>query len=181
MNRDCVFIDTSRLSNLIPPYLLLQIRYAIAQERAPADARFSLVQECRGAFAAVQFVFSLITQRGLSQCGSGHIHEGGFDRPIMKCEGCKVLSCFRHDLPWVRPLSIPLYRLGTIEIISCSMQHYDTTCEEFGVQLAADVNNAASKAYIDSNTKTCPKCKEPYVTTQNSFLVAHIHFITPQN
>lgn len=36
------------------------------------------------------------------QCGSGQIHVGGSDRPIMRCQGCNARSCFRHDSPWVR-------------------------------------------------------------------------------
>jgi len=73
------------------------------------------------------------------QCGSGQIHEGGFDRPIMKCQGCSQLSCFRHDLPW----------------------HYNQTCEEVDILLARNVDDLASRAYVQSNTKPCPKCREP--------------------
>jgi len=74
-----------------------------------------------------------------TQCGSGQIHEGGFDRPIMKCQGCNQLSCFRHDLPW----------------------HYDRTCEEVDALLETNENDLASRAYVESNTKPCPLCAEP--------------------
>lgn len=73
-----------------------------------------------------------------AECGSGQIHEGGHDAPIMRCGGCKQLSCFTHDLPW----------------------HHGKTCQEMDVTLARNANDAASKAYIESKTKPCPKCRE---------------------
>ncbi|KAF8319085.1 hypothetical protein DL93DRAFT_2225496 [Clavulina sp. PMI_390] len=72
-------------------------------------------------------------------CGSGQIHEGGSDHPIMKCVGCKALSCFKHDVPW----------------------HYEMTCEDFDATLEADVNHAATRAYVASQTKPCPECARP--------------------
>jgi len=74
-----------------------------------------------------------------AQCGSGQIHEGGFDHPIMKCQGCKELSCFRHDLPW----------------------HYNQTCEEMDNLLERNVDDIASRAYMEACTKPCPLCREP--------------------
>ncbi|KAF8319086.1 hypothetical protein DL93DRAFT_2075406 [Clavulina sp. PMI_390] len=74
-----------------------------------------------------------------ADCGSGQIHDGGNDYPIMKCTACQALSCFKHDVPW----------------------HYEMTCEDFDATLEADVNHAASKAYVASQTKQCPECKKP--------------------
>ncbi|KAF8319082.1 hypothetical protein DL93DRAFT_2075402 [Clavulina sp. PMI_390] len=73
------------------------------------------------------------------ECGSGQIHDGGEDMPIMRCVACQDLSCFKHDLPW----------------------HYHQTCDEFDGTLEKDVNFAASKAYIASNAKLCPDCQRP--------------------
>jgi len=74
-----------------------------------------------------------------AQCGSGQIHDGGVDRPIMKCQGCKDLSCFLHDLPW----------------------HYSKTCEEMDIELEKNENELASRVYIAAHTKPCPQCREP--------------------
>jgi len=73
-----------------------------------------------------------------AQCGSGQIHDGGVDRPIMRCHGCNELSCFRHDIPW----------------------HYEQTCEEVDLLLSTNVNDVASRTYVISNTKPCPVCSE---------------------
>ncbi|KAG9014390.1 hypothetical protein FRB94_012796 [Tulasnella sp. JGI-2019a] len=75
----------------------------------------------------------------VATCGSGQLHEGGATFPIMKCGGCKALSCFVHDVPW----------------------HTSKTCQEFDVVVRDNVDEAASRAYVDSKTKPCPECREP--------------------
>lgn len=44
-----------------------------------------------------------------SECGSGHVHEGGPNTPIFQCNACEERFCVVHEVPW----------------------HQDETCEAF--------------------------------------------------
>ncbi|CAG8434090.1 5291_t:CDS:2 [Diversispora eburnea] len=69
-----------------------------------------------------------------ASCGSGQIHFGGDDAPIMTCNACKAKSCYIHDVPW----------------------HKGKTCEEYEkFRKGAD---AATTDYLQRETKPCPKC-----------------------
>ncbi|KAL7923196.1 hypothetical protein ACQKWADRAFT_326132 [Trichoderma austrokoningii] len=76
-----------------------------------------------------------------SDCGSGQLHDGGNDAPIMKCTSCGNLTCFHHKKPW----------------------HTGLTCKEFDEQAAASARHkdedAASTDTIKKVTKDCPECK----------------------
>jgi hypothetical protein len=71
------------------------------------------------------------------ECESGQIHDGsGGD--IFSCAACGYKSCSRCERPW----------------------HHGETCEQYTARLVAvDGNEAASTAFILSNTKECPGCK----------------------
>ncbi|KAK4121569.1 hypothetical protein N657DRAFT_647749 [Parathielavia appendiculata] len=85
-------------------------------------------------------------------CGSGQIHEGGTDQPIVKCAGCGSKTCFACKVPW----------------------HVGMTCAEWtkfeaptgtSNETPTEILNRrawelrASKATIERTTKPCPKCK----------------------
>ncbi|KAK4097684.1 hypothetical protein N658DRAFT_569186 [Parathielavia hyrcaniae] len=90
-------------------------------------------------------------------CGSGQIHEGGSDQPIVKCAGCGSKTCFSCKVPW----------------------HVDVTCAEWASFMAptsdktakepprsaAEIFNEqakelrASTEIIHKTTKPCPNCR----------------------
>jgi hypothetical protein len=71
------------------------------------------------------------------ECENGQIHDGsGGD--IFSCAACGYRSCSKCERPW----------------------HQDETCDQYTARLnAVDGNEAASAAFISSNTKECPSCK----------------------
>lgn len=70
------------------------------------------------------------------QCESGQIHDpSGGD--IFSCAACGYRSCSKCERPW----------------------HHEETCAQYTTRLdAVDGNEAASAAFIASNTKECPSC-----------------------
>ncbi|KAK6448156.1 hypothetical protein ACSS6W_003014 [Trichoderma asperelloides] len=74
-----------------------------------------------------------------SDCGSGQLHEGGSDEPIMKCNSCGNLTCSQHRVAW----------------------HKGLTCEQYDEKEAArhTEEDKASAETIKHVTKSCPKCK----------------------
>lgn len=75
-------------------------------------------------------------------CGSGQIHDGGDDQPIMTCSTCQYKTCFTHKMPW----------------------HPDQTCAEYEAERQILMEqNAASEKLIGEISKTCPnpKCGVP--------------------
>ncbi|KAK3488017.1 uncharacterized protein B0T23DRAFT_323735 [Neurospora hispaniola] len=80
-------------------------------------------------------------------CGSGHIHEGGYSQPIMKCPNGH-LSCYVHKVPW----------------------HKGMTCDEFDIvkknpdspaykqHLRQQEENKQSEKIIALTSKPCPSC-----------------------
>ncbi|RDI88617.1 hypothetical protein Vi05172_g1482 [Venturia inaequalis] len=71
------------------------------------------------------------------ECENGQIHDGsGGD--IFQCATCGYRSCAKCERPW----------------------HPEETCEQYTARLdAVDGNEAASAAFISTNTKECPSCK----------------------
>ena len=71
-------------------------------------------------------------------CGSGQIHEGGNDQPIMTCTTCKFKTCFTHKMPW----------------------HEGLTCGQYDAEQAERVRQeAASAKVLAKTTKACPNPK----------------------
>jgi hypothetical protein len=72
-------------------------------------------------------------------CGSGQIHDGGNDQPIMTCNSCGTKTCFTHQLPW----------------------HTDLTCTEYDDQQRQRLQQeAASVKFMKANNfKKCPNRK----------------------
>ena len=68
-------------------------------------------------------------------CGSGQIHDGGDDIPIMHCSACSAKTCFTHQLPY----------------------HDGMSCEQFDAHTALS-EAAADEAWILRETKPCPNC-----------------------
>ena len=72
-------------------------------------------------------------------CGSGQIHGGGNDQPIMTCTSCQFKTCFTHKMPW----------------------HAGQTCEQYDIkqQKKRTKQEAASAAFLAKETKICPNKK----------------------
>ncbi|CAG8487862.1 3259_t:CDS:2 [Acaulospora morrowiae] len=68
-------------------------------------------------------------------CGTGQIHLGDENSPIMTCWGCEKKTCFKHKVRW----------------------HEGKTCKEYDETLSEA--ESATRHFLDQNTKTCPKCK----------------------
>lgn len=67
-------------------------------------------------------------------CGSGQLHDGGEDSPIVTCRKCGDKMCFVHSIEW----------------------HEGDTCAEFQAKRDADKTEQASQRYLEKTTKTCP-------------------------
>jgi E3 ubiquitin-protein ligase RNF14 len=75
-------------------------------------------------------------------CGSGQIHAGGTDTPIVRCTACSSKTCFLHK----------------------SAYHDGLSCTDYDAQLAEA--EAASgiglvEAWLQRSTKPCPNCSTP--------------------
>ena len=71
-------------------------------------------------------------------CGSGQIHGGGNDQPIMTCTTCRFKTCFTHKMPW----------------------HKGLTCNQYDAKQAKRVRQeAASAEVLSKTTKVCPNPK----------------------
>lgn len=71
------------------------------------------------------------------ECENGQIHDGSGGN-IFQCSTCGYRSCAECERPW----------------------HQGETCEQYTARLdAVDGNEAASAAFISTNTKECPSCK----------------------
>ena len=73
-------------------------------------------------------------------CGSGQIHVGGNDTPIVRCTGCRAKTCFVHK----------------------SAYHDGLSCIEYDASLAEAEAESGSDALVEAwkqrHTKPCPKC-----------------------
>jgi hypothetical protein len=73
-------------------------------------------------------------------CGSGQIHDGGYENPIMTCNYCGFQTCFINKLPW----------------------HTGMTCPQFDAQPSdaerAEQEAASEKLLLDT-AQLCPGCK----------------------
>jgi hypothetical protein len=68
-------------------------------------------------------------------CGSGQIHGGGNDQPIMTCTTCHFKTCFAHKMPW----------------------HEGLTCMQYdNRQVERLRQETASAELLGKTTKTCP-------------------------
>jgi hypothetical protein len=70
-----------------------------------------------------------------SSCGSGQLHEGGAERPIVTCVACAKQSCFSCDVPW----------------------HSGVTCAAYQEAIRGD-STLATEALLMATTKKCPMC-----------------------
>ena len=73
-------------------------------------------------------------------CGSGQLHVGGNDTPIVRCTGCSAKTCFLHK----------------------SKYHDGLSCTEHDASIAEAEAEAGSEALNEAwklrNTKPCPNC-----------------------
>lgn len=67
-------------------------------------------------------------------CGSGQLHDGGEDSPIVTCRKCGDRMCFAHNIKW----------------------HEGDTCAEFQAKKDVDKTEQASQLHLKKTTKTCP-------------------------
>lgn len=67
-------------------------------------------------------------------CGSGQLHNGGKDSPILTCCKCGDKMCFVHNIKW----------------------HEGDTCAEFQAKKDVDKTEKASQLHLEETTKTCP-------------------------
>jgi hypothetical protein len=76
-------------------------------------------------------------------CGSGQIHVGGTDTPIMRCNGCNHKTCAVHKVSY----------------------HDGLSCTEYDASIAKAEAEAGSEAlqqaWKDRMTKPCPNCETP--------------------
>ena len=99
-----------------------------------------------------------------SNCGSGQIHEGGIDQPIVSCVACGHQTCFVHRVSWHagitcdewngRPTAFPTYSENEEEEdIYSSGETQTQTAEQRRVR-----EEQCSETTIRSITQPCPSC-----------------------
>ncbi|KAL3425489.1 ring finger [Phlyctema vagabunda] len=80
-------------------------------------------------------------------CGSGQIHGGGDDQPIMTCTSCNFRTCFTHKMP----------------------HHEGLSCKEYDVaQKKRAKEEAASAKLLAKTTKVCPNKRCASIVTKVS-------------
>ncbi|KAK5994382.1 E3 ubiquitin-protein ligase RNF19A-like protein [Cladobotryum mycophilum] len=91
-----------------------------------------------------------------SGCGSGQLHDGGTDQPIVRCNSCNHLSCFQHKVSWHTGLTCEDY-----DEINISPEEYEARTKRENEENEArhTEENKASEEKIDETTKRCPECK----------------------
>lgn len=81
-------------------------------------------------------------------CGSGQIHDGGVEQPIVKCSSCGGRTCFQHKGPWHAGLTCDDWDLVQSEP--------DHGVVEHRIQTLRDIK--ASEETIKNISKLCPGC-----------------------
>ncbi|KAK4130247.1 hypothetical protein BT67DRAFT_391613 [Trichocladium antarcticum] len=84
-------------------------------------------------------------------CGSGQIHDGGLDQPIVKCGSCGGQTCFLHRVLWHTGMTCDEWSSLTEATSATSRASTETF-----LQRAQELR--ASKETIDRTTKPCPGC-----------------------
>lgn len=84
-------------------------------------------------------------------CGSGQIHLGGIDQPIVKCGSCGSQTCFLHKVPWHTGMTCDEWA-GLVEPASQAGRPSGETLFQRAQELRA------TKETINRTTKPCPKC-----------------------
>eukprot|EP01062_Namystynia_karyoxenos_P003150 TRINITY_DN11112_c0_g1_i1.p1 TRINITY_DN11112_c0_g1~~TRINITY_DN11112_c0_g1_i1.p1 ORF type:complete len:300 (+),score=119.20 TRINITY_DN11112_c0_g1_i1:92-901(+) len=108
---------------------------AIQQIARPADRdRYEYLAAKRCVEAMDDFLYCR-----WPDCGSGQLHEGGVEQPIMTCHHCKRKMCFGCNVKW----------------------HAGESCEDFAARrnLWAAEGFETSEELLDGLSSKCPKCK----------------------
>jgi hypothetical protein len=142
---------TSKTSNNLPTLRLVdgmtscvcaalskRTRTSYGHVPSPPLARFFANLDCRGQCAA--------------GCGSGQIHDGGVQQPIVKCAVCASKTCFSCKVPWHADMTCDEWTLSRPPTSTS-----DEASTEILLRRARELR--ASKETIERTTKPCPKCK----------------------
>ncbi|KAK0619466.1 hypothetical protein B0T14DRAFT_430801 [Immersiella caudata] len=89
-------------------------------------------------------------------CGSGQVHSGGTEQPIVKCTLCGSRTCFQHKTAWHAGLTCDEWDLV--------QARNDTPVDDISARVGDDVRIRryrevkASEETIKQTTKKCPGC-----------------------